>query len=616
VIDPDATEIGSYLEELPLPHGVVILPWTTWTPSGVGTFDIYVVIDPEVDTGDSKIGSVVESDEGNNEVHTEVSYPNKDLKLPVPYFTQGGTEWCWANALAMVLQYYGKEDHAWDLAESFGKRRTDGVSDWLGNDVANIQQYFEARGLEDLQHLRTPNYENPDGFFDGIRGIVDTYNTPVVISFPLGSGRHFIVVIGYQIIGQRKYLYMHDSKNAVFGSFKQIEHDVFYNTYYSDAVIDCTYLWYVSRSYDPDSPAATMCIVDSNDAGTNYPNPEEMDHVHKVVDPDGVERPESWIILDRGMHYRGNYDLICPGFVHPPVSYDILRYYDTEVDGWKDTKKLILPEIYVSNPNEEDFGGELWIHLLQWDSIIDVYEKDIAIEAWSAECILVNAEMDLQNIREGYGSITLFLVESEGDNNNVVDQIGPISPLVLFPSDGWFAITTICPVDIQVTDPDGLFIDKQSNGILGATYTEADINGDGDPDDQIIIPNRKTGDYQITVIPEPDAEPTDTYTLEVSTEGTTTVLAENVPISEIPEEPYIFESTTRMCGDVNCDGKVTMSDVRKVFNRYLDPSYTLDLPWAADVNCDGKVTMSDVRKVFNRYLNPGYDLNCCCEGGG
>jgi hypothetical protein len=68
-----------------------------------------------------------------------------------------------------------------------------------------------------------------------------------------------------------------------------------------------------------------------------------------------------------------------------------------------------------------------------------------------------------------------------------------------------------------------------------------------------------------------------------------------------------------MCGDVNCDGKVTMSDVRKVFNRYLDPNYPLDSPWAADVNGDGKVSMPDVRKVFNRYLDPGYELNCCCE---
>ena len=187
------------------------------------------------------------------------------------------------------------------------------------------------------------------------------------------------------------------------------------------------------------------------------------------------------------------------------------------------------------------------------------------------------------------------------------DRVITIEPRVC----SWITMTGLCPIDLSVTDPDGFVIDEQSNEIPGATYTETDINGDGDPDDQIKIPNRKTGYYTITVIPEPDAEPTDTYTLEVSTEGTTTVLAENVTISEIPEEPYIFESNNRMCGDVNCDGKVTMSDVRKVFNRYLDPNYPLDLPWAADVNCDGKVTMSDVRKVFNRYLDPGYELNCC-----
>jgi hypothetical protein len=85
----------------------------------------------------------------------------------------------------------------------------------------------------------------------------------------------------------------------------------------------------------------------------------------------------------------------------------------------------------------------------------------------------------------------------------------------------------------------------------------------------------------------------------------------NEALDELDEGNNCLTNIWR-CGDVNCDGKVTMSDVRKVFNRYLDPSYPLDLPWAADVNCDGKVSMSDVRKVFNRYLDLGYDLNCCC----
>ncbi|MEA3357610.1 MAG: PA14 domain-containing protein, partial [Patescibacteria group bacterium] len=152
-------------------------------------------------------------------------------------------------------------------------------------------------------------------------------------------------------------------------------------------------------------------------------------------------------------------------------------------------------------------------------------------------------------------------------------------------------IVAFSPVNLTVEDPEGLVISKELNEITDTAYIDTeDLNDDGDFDDHIVICDRKFGNYKITVIPESDAEPTDTYTLEVSTEGTTTVLAENAPVSEIPEEPYVFESTNRMCGDVNCDGKVTMSDVRKVFNRYLDPSYPLDLPWAADVNCDGKVS--------------------------
>jgi parallel beta-helix repeat protein len=95
-----------------------------------------------------------------------------------------------------------------------------------------------------------------------------------------------------------------------------------------------------------------------------------------------------------------------------------------------------------------------------------------------------------------------------------------------------------------------------------------------------------------------------------------TVCADNNETLDELDETNNCLANIWMCGDVNCDGKVTMSDVRKVFSRYLNPNYPLVLPWAADVNCDGKVTMSDVRKVFSRYLDPGYDLNCCCEGNG
>jgi hypothetical protein len=127
-----------------------------------------------------------------------------------------------------------------------------------------------------------------------------------------------------------------------------------------------------------------------------------------------------------------------------------------------------------------------------------------------------------------------------GMDNNPEPLIWVIEPLK---PENQITITAFCPVDLTVTDPEGFIINKQSNEIPGATYIETDLNGDGDPDDQIIIPDRKIGDYQITVIPEPDAELTDIYTLEVSTVDTAIVLAENVPISDIPAQPYVIEST-------------------------------------------------------------------------
>jgi parallel beta-helix repeat protein len=70
---------------------------------------------------------------------------------------------------------------------------------------------------------------------------------------------------------------------------------------------------------------------------------------------------------------------------------------------------------------------------------------------------------------------------------------------------------------------------------------------------------------------------------------------------------------TWMCGDINRDGNVTPADSGKVFNRYRNPNYPLNLPWAADVNGDGEVTPADSGKIFNRYLDSNYDLSCCCE---
>lgn len=105
------------------------------------------------------------------------------------------------------------------------------------------------------------------------------------------------------------------------------------------------------------------------------------------------------------------------------------------------------------------------------------------------------------------------------------------------------SVQTDSPVDVLLADPDGLVAAKSVREIADSTYIEFDIDHDGDREDKITITTRKLGQYAITVTPEPDAQPTDTYTLRISTPDETLVLAENVPISEIPEQPYIILST-------------------------------------------------------------------------
>ena len=77
--------------------------------------------------------------------------------------------------------------------------------------------------------------------------------------------------------------------------------------------------------------------------------------------------------------------------------------------------------------------------------------------------------------------------------------------------------------------------------VSGMSYMELDINDDNKTEDLVTIWEQKTGEYLITVIPEPEADPTDTYTLEILSENTMIALAKDIAISDIPTHPYTAE---------------------------------------------------------------------------
>ena len=113
-------------------------------------------------------------------------------------------------------------------------------------------------------------------------------------------------------------------------------------------------------------------------------------------------------------------------------------------------------------------------------------------------------------------------------------------------------IISYSPINLIVTDPNGQSVtikntlsDENGNTqeVPGLYYMVRDINGVGELNDIVAIPELILGSYLINPVPKPDALPTDTYSLEVRANGVSIFLAENVPVSNIPSQPYMIKST-------------------------------------------------------------------------
>jgi prepilin-type processing-associated H-X9-DG protein len=164
-------------------------------------------------------------------------------------------------------------------------------------------------------------------------------------------------------------------------------------------------------------------------------------------------------------------------------------------------------------------------------------------------------------------------------------------------------VSYLCsPADMIVTDPDGFSISKDINQISGTTYEEVDIDGDGDLEDKVVIPRRKVGQYLIEVTPEPNALPTDTYTLKVESNGQIMVLAEDVQIQDIPAESYEFESKLNR-SDFDSDGDVDVNDLSTLGLYWLEQDCNYP-NWCegTDLNYNGSIGFTDFGLFANSWL--------------
>ncbi|MFZ0035712.1 MAG: NlpC/P60 family protein [Sedimentisphaerales bacterium] len=165
------------------------------------------------------------------------------------------------------------------------------------------------------------------------------------------------------------------------------------------------------------------------------------------------------------------------------------------------------------------------------------------------------------------------------------------------------AIYTKCLIDLVVTDPDGFTVSKDTPEIPGLLYFSVyDVDENGKPDEMVTIPKRKVGTYLITVIPESNALPTDTYSLETTIDGQTIVLAKDVQIQNIPPQPYEVKSRLNPA-DFDDDGDVDFVDYA-VFANYWMNQNCAEPNWCsgADLNKNGSVDLYDLAEFAEYWL--------------
>jgi parallel beta-helix repeat protein len=134
-------------------------------------------------------------------------------------------------------------------------------------------------------------------------------------------------------------------------------------------------------------------------------------------------------------------------------------------------------------------------------------------------------------------AVTLYVTD-EGGAKASFTRIIPVRSL--------FEIILKSPADLVVIDPDGYTLTKDISEVPGMSYFQIDLFSNGSVEDLVAVWEKKPGNYVIKVIPEPDARPDDVYTLQILFGNEVITLANNVKISNIPEQYAIRVTETEI----------------------------------------------------------------------
>ena len=216
-----------------------------------------------------------------------------------------------------------------------------------------------------------------------------------------------------------------------------------------------------------------------------------------------------------------------------------------------------------------------------------------------------------------------FPPDGLGDSCFVPDYLNPLKNWVrpysppTEGSIGWTVATNSLiddpPINLKVTDPDGLTIGADPDNIItntiGADAVYYNLHGD----DSIEIDNVKSGDYFVEVIPIVGADTSKQYQLSIRVDGT--VDQSNDFVASVPGEgetdTVTFTPPINVRGDADGGGDVNIGDatylVKYIFQGGDEPR-PLE---AGDSDCSHDVNIGDasflVKYIFAGGPEPGCD---------
>lgn len=244
-----------------------------------------------------------------------------------------------------------------------------------------------------------------------------------------------------------------------------------------------------------------------------------------------------------------DYQDVIAGYKYSPSSASILPGVDCSgLVFWAYNKSLGAKK-YQSQPNPVFYeGADGQFHFnSQPVNEADLRAGDLLFFDWNGD-----GRMDHVTMYAGGDDV----VNAKGTNYGIIlSQKSALKALAGFAGFRrvttpvvYFQVRTHSPVSLVVSDPDGFTIDANTHIITetenlrevpGQLYYSAwGVNADGSIDEMVSSPWLKNGAYLIGVVPKPGVSPTQVYGLEIETPAGVITLAQNAPISQIPEQGY------------------------------------------------------------------------------